>query len=99
MIFIETGRALKRWAWSFLPVGERATQLEEFDATVRRSSEVWLREVWGTDYDRNLARIHSLLDQCPEGLKPLLLGARLSNGCPLGSHVDALQWLLSMSRA
>lgn len=73
---------------------EQATK----DTTIAREAQDKLRAKWGTEYRPNINSVHGLLDGAPAGLKDLILNGRLANGTPIGSSVEALEWLAGMSR-
>ena len=73
---------------------ERATK----DTAIAREAQDKLRDKWGQEYRPNINSVHSLLDGAPAGLKDMILNGRLADGTPIGSSVQALEWLANMSR-
>lgn len=73
---------------------ERATQDQEIKAT----AEDKLRAEWGPEYRTNLNLVTNMLDAGPEGLRDKLLRGRLADGTPIGSSVEALQFLVGLAR-
>ena len=68
------------------------------DLDARDVGEETLREVWGTETRLNKSLINNLINTAPEGVPEQLLGARLADGTPLGSHAGTLRWLADLSR-
>lgn len=82
---------------------EAATAAQtEADRAAQRTAEDALRQEWGTEYRSNVNAITSFLDGAPKSedgapLKDLIMGARLADGTPLGSHPAALRWLAQLA--
>lgn len=68
------------------------------DDALKAQTEDKLRAEWGTDYRTNINLITNFLDSAPVGLRDKLLHGRLSDGTPIGSSVEALQFLASLAR-
>jgi hypothetical protein len=70
----------------------------EADVEFQQQSEDELRGEWGTEFRRNVALIHQLLDAGgPSDLKEQLLDGRLKDGRPIGSHPGMLRMLLGLA--
>lgn len=85
-------------AWYFAQQEEQIAQQYAADESVRETAEEALREVWGTETKLNKSLIKGMLETAPKGVADQLLGARLSDGTPLGSHPDTLRWLADVAR-
>jgi hypothetical protein len=84
-------------AWNTIKQ-EAVAHQEEQDRTIQQKSEDALRGEWGSEYRRNLNLIHGLLDGSgDQKLKDALLGGRLADGTPIGSHLETLKMLLGLA--
>lgn len=88
--------------WYYSTQEETIAQQAEADKQRRQEAEEELRSEWGAEYRSNINSIKSFLESAPateDGtpLSDLLLGARLSDGVPLGDHPAALRWLSKMA--
>lgn len=88
--------------WYYSQQEEQVAAQVEADKEFRATAEDEMRAEWGNEYRSNINAIGSFLDTAPtteDGtpLKELLLGARLSDGTPLGNHPDALRWLSQLA--
>lgn len=85
-------------AWYFENVEKQIEARAQEDVRIRDASEEALREVWGSEAKLNKGIINNLLSTAPAGVAEQLLGARMADGTPFGSHVDTLRWLADVSR-
>jgi hypothetical protein len=88
----------KALGWYYDHQDKLMEQQEISDAEGKQAGEDKLRVEWGTDYRRNIQIVNNLMDSAPEGLKDQIMGARLSDGTPLGNDPSALNWLNELSR-
>lgn len=88
----------KALAWYMDQQEKLADQRAQADAQIRQQTEDVLREEFGPDYRRNIKAVDELLSGAPGELKDRLLGARLSDGTPLGNDPDAIRWLVGLAR-
>jgi hypothetical protein len=68
------------------------------DNDIKTQAEDKLRGEWGPEYRTNINLITNLLDTAPQGVRDKLLHGRLSDGTPIGSSVEALQFLVGLAR-
>jgi hypothetical protein len=68
------------------------------DERVKTEAEDKLRNEWGPEYRVNLNLMENLLSQAPQGLRDKLVHGRLSDGTPIGSSVEMLQFLVGLER-
>lgn len=68
------------------------------DEAVKTQAEDKLRSEWGNDYRTNINLVTNFLDTAPVGFRDKLLHGRLSDGTPIGSSVEALQFLAGLAR-
>ncbi len=74
--------------------GQRAA----IDNEAKEAAEDKLRAEWGNEFRTNLNLITNLLDTAPQGVREKLLTGRLSDGTPIGSSVEVLQFLANLAR-
>lgn len=78
--------------------------IEEQEATDEADREAALGELqspdtgWGSETKLNKNMINAMLDQAPEGVKDLVVNARLADGTLLANHAPTLKWLASVAR-
>jgi hypothetical protein len=85
-------------AWYFAKQEQQIEERARLDAEALTKGEETLREVWGSEAKLNKGLINGLIATAPEGVADLLLGARLGDGTPLGSHPNTLRWLADLAR-
>ena len=85
-------------AWYFQEQERQIEAQNQADYEARISGEEALREVWGSESKLNKNLIKGLIESAPAGVPDQLLGARLADGTPLGSHPDTLRWLADLAR-
>lgn len=88
--------------------GERTQARETLDREVAKQTQDKLREKWPAgDYRANINAIEGLFATAPSittgdgskvPLKDFFIQARLPDGTPLGSSVEALEWLAYLAR-
>jgi len=88
--------------WFYAAQEEKMAEQAAQDKEFRVKSEDALRAEWGGEFRGNINSITAFLDAAPateDGtpLKDLLMGARLSDGTPLGNHPTALKWLAQIA--
>jgi hypothetical protein len=92
------GQVKSTLAWYFKAQEQEIAELRQSDAAFTNEAVEQLRGEWGSEYKLNMNLIDGLLTQVPEGGKELLLGARLSDGTPLGSNPKIQRWLANLAR-
>lgn len=85
-------------AWYFQEQERQIEVQSQADFEARVNGEEALREVWGSETKLNKNLIKGLIESAPAGVPEQLLGARLADGTPLGSHPDTLRWLADLAR-
>jgi hypothetical protein len=85
-------------AWYFAEQERQIEEQAQRDTEALSKGEETLREVWGSEAKLNKGLINGLIATAPEGVADLLLGARLGDGTPLGSHPNTLRWLADIAR-
>lgn len=85
-------------AWYFAEQERQIEERNQADFNAKEAGEEALREVWGSEAKLNKSLIRGLIETAPEGVPDLLIGARLADGTPLGSHPDTLRWLADLAR-
>lgn len=73
-------------------------QRAALDLEVKEKAEDALRAEWGGEFRTNINMISNLLDTAPQGVRDKLLHGRLSDGTPIGSSPEVLQFLASLAR-
>lgn len=84
-------------AFSKLSEDARNTRLSD-DNDLKTKAEDKLRSEWGNEYRTNINLITNLLDGAPAGFRDKFLHGRLSDGTPIGSDPEALQFLVNVAR-
>ena len=84
-------------AFTKLSEDARNTRLSD-DEAIKTKAEDKLRSEWGNEYRTNINLITNLLDGAPAGFRDKFLHGRLSDGTPIGSDPDALQFLVNLAR-
>ncbi|CAB4223313.1 hypothetical protein UFOVP1670_19 [uncultured Caudovirales phage] len=84
--------------WYYDEVTRQTQERQAKDVEFARTTEEALRTEWGAEYKLNTNMIKGLVDMAPEGVRELLMGARLGNGDPMLAHPDAMRWLVGMAR-
>ena len=84
-------------AFTKLSEDARNTRLSD-DEALKTKAEDKLRSDWGNEYRTNINLITNLLDGAPSGFRDKFLHGRLSDGTPIGSDPDALQFLVNLAR-
>lgn len=85
-------------AWYFEQQEKQIEIQNQSDYNAKESGEEVLREVWGTEAKLNKNLVKGLIASAPGDVPDQILGARLADGTPLGSHPDTLRWLADIAR-
>lgn len=85
-------------SWYFAEQERQAELQNQADYNAKETGEELLREVWGSEAKLNKNLIKGLIASAPGNVPDQLLGARLADGTPLGSHPDTLRWLADIAR-
>lgn len=87
--------------------GRQDEARQEKDQELITTATEALREKWGPEFKANKGAVQSLLKQTPPVKLPdgttvplgeLLIASRLPDGTPVGSSVEAVEWLAYMAR-
>lgn len=84
--------------WYYSEVERQQAERDNADKAVAQTSQDALRGKWGNEYRGNMNRVHALLDSGPQGIKEKFLQGRLSDGTPIGSSVEMLEFLSMLER-
>lgn len=68
------------------------------DNEAKEKAEDALRADWGNDFRTNINLVTNLLDGAPQGVREKLLYGRLSDGTPIGSSPEVLNFLVGLAR-
>lgn len=85
-------------AWYFAEQAAQTDARALQDTKIAQESQDALRNKWSTEFRPNMNAFHGLLDAAPAGLKEQLLHGRLADGTPIGSSVQAIEWIAGMAR-
>jgi hypothetical protein len=75
-------------------------QEQRIEEDKRISNEVIdeLHGQWGRDFTGNMARVKEVLQTAPKGVGEKLIDGRTSDGTPIGSSPEILNWIVSLSK-
>lgn len=82
-------------AWYYQNQEAQAEAQAEQDTQTRVETEDKLRLEWGPEYRPHLNAIQSFLDTMPEEIRENFASARMSDGTPILSNPNFLQWALN----
>lgn len=75
-----------------------AAEQMESDKDLSVETEEALRAEFGAEYRGQVNAANNFMSSAPGGLGALLAGARLSDGTPLASNVDAVKWFMDLAQ-
>lgn len=85
--------------WYYTEQEQTIARQQEADNSFRQTATDELRAEWGPEYRQNINAVKNFLSAtASDDLSNQLLGARLADGSLLGSHPEALRWLVDLAR-
>ena len=73
-------------------------QVHDQDVANRDAASQVLKEAWGDDFKANQNIVEGVINQIPEAVRDLVLGARLGDNTKLLDSADVVMWLANMGQ-